>query len=155
LHIERKLLTLVEIAHASTLDLRNVHEHIGAAVVLNDKAVTLLGIEEFNRTCGHQWPPYLKTRKGVVTHPNHFAWVLIRDFACLGEGRLDRNCKVRRNRERCVYSDTVHALQSALGELPNWVGMSALGQKQTYAVQKPMSAVPPIATAKADSRKRS
>src|SRR5262249_28364691 len=33
--------------------------------------------------------------------------------------------------------------------------MSALGQKQTYAVQKPMSALPPIATAKADFRKRS
>src|SRR5215510_6918026 len=28
--------------------------------------------------------------------------------------------------------------------------MSALGQKQTYAVQKPMSALPPIATTKAD-----
>jgi len=28
--------------------------------------------------------------------------------------------------------------------------MSALGQKQTYAVQKAMSALPPIATAKAD-----
>ena len=28
--------------------------------------------------------------------------------------------------------------------------MSALGQKQTYAVQQPMSALPPIATAKAD-----
>src|SRR5512132_3138780 len=33
--------------------------------------------------------------------------------------------------------------------------MSALGQKPTYAVQKAMSALPPIATAKADSRKRS
>ena len=33
--------------------------------------------------------------------------------------------------------------------------MSALGQKQTYALQKAMSALPPIATAKADSRKRS
>ena len=33
--------------------------------------------------------------------------------------------------------------------------MSALGQKQTYAAQKAMSALPPIATAKADSRKRS
>jgi hypothetical protein len=32
---------------------------------------------------------------------------------------------------------------------------SALGQKQTYALQKAMSALPPIATAKADSRKRS
>jgi hypothetical protein len=28
--------------------------------------------------------------------------------------------------------------------------MSALGQKQTYAPQKAMSALPPIATAKAD-----
>jgi len=33
--------------------------------------------------------------------------------------------------------------------------MSALGQKQTYALQKAMSALPPIATAKADIRKRS
>jgi hypothetical protein len=33
--------------------------------------------------------------------------------------------------------------------------MSALGQKQIYAVQKSMSALPPIATANADSRKRS
>src|SRR5262245_35750782 len=32
--------------------------------------------------------------------------------------------------------------------------MSALGQKRTCAVQEPMSALPPIATAKADSRKR-
>jgi len=30
--------------------------------------------------------------------------------------------------------------------------MSALGQKQTYAVQNGMSALPQIATAKADSR---
>jgi len=33
--------------------------------------------------------------------------------------------------------------------------MSALGQKQTYAVQQAMSALPPIATVKADSRRRS
>jgi hypothetical protein len=32
--------------------------------------------------------------------------------------------------------------------------MSALGQKQTFAVQKAMSALPRIATAKADSRKK-
>ena len=30
------------------------------------------------------------------------------------------------------------------------LGMSALGQKRTYAVQNGMSALPPIATAKAD-----
>src|SRR5215813_14852337 len=35
------------------------------------------------------------------------------------------------------------------------VAMSALGQKQTYAAQYGMSALPPIATAKADFRKRS
>jgi hypothetical protein len=34
------------------------------------------------------------------------------------------------------------------------LGMSALGQKQTYAVQQPMSALLPIATAKADFRNR-
>jgi hypothetical protein len=33
--------------------------------------------------------------------------------------------------------------------------MSALGQKQTYALQQATSALPPIATAKADMRKRS
>jgi hypothetical protein len=33
--------------------------------------------------------------------------------------------------------------------------MSALGHKQTYAVQKGMSALPPIATAKAHSREKS
>jgi hypothetical protein len=33
--------------------------------------------------------------------------------------------------------------------------MSVLGHKQTYAVQNVMSALPPIATAKADSCKRS
>ena len=32
--------------------------------------------------------------------------------------------------------------------------MSALGHKRTYAMQKAMSALPPIATAKADSHKR-
>src|SRR5215510_7289068 len=31
--------------------------------------------------------------------------------------------------------------------------MSALGQKRTYALHQPMSALPPIATTKADSRK--
>ena len=34
-------------------------------------------------------------------------------------------------------------------------GMSALGQKRTFAVHQLMSALPPIATAKADFRTRS
>jgi len=33
--------------------------------------------------------------------------------------------------------------------------MSALGQKRTFALHQPMSALPPIATAKADIRNRS
>jgi hypothetical protein len=37
----------------------------------------------------------------------------------------------------------------------NAIGMSALGHKRTCAVQLVMSALPPIATAKADSRKKS
>jgi len=36
-------------------------------------------------------------------------------------------------------------------QLAGYLPMSALSQKQTYAVQKGMSALPPIATAKADS----
>src|SRR5262245_1125499 len=35
------------------------------------------------------------------------------------------------------------------------ISMSALGQKQTYALHQLVSALPPIATAKADSYKRS
>jgi hypothetical protein len=44
--------------------------------------------------------------------------------------------------------DTIWHRHRLLSDRP----MSALGQKQTYAVHKPMSALPPIATAKADSR---
>ena len=39
--------------------------------------------------------------------------------------------------------------------LIDYRAMSALGQKQTYAMQYAMSALPPIATAKADFRTRS
>ena len=53
LHVERELLALVEVAHASALDCRDVNEHIGAAAVLHDEAEALLGVEELNGTCGH------------------------------------------------------------------------------------------------------
>ena len=39
-----------------------------------------------------------------------------------------------------------------MSTLANVTGMSALGHKRTYAVQNVMSALPPIATAKADMR---
>src|ERR1700747_1590547 len=63
LDIKRKLLPLVEAVHAGTLDRRNVNEHIGAAVVLNDEAIALLGVEEFNSTCGHQRPPFKNAQR--------------------------------------------------------------------------------------------
>ena len=44
--------------------------------------------------------------------------------------------------------------RSALADIPQCMAISALGQKQTYAVHQPMSALPPIATANADFRKR-
>src|SRR5262249_42788391 len=46
-------------------------------------------------------------------------------------------------------------VRSSLAPHPRGQDMSALGQKQTYAAHKVMSALPPIATAKADSRKGS
>src|SRR5215467_14531341 len=43
-------------------------------------------------------------------------------------------------------------VRSSLAPHPRGQDMSALGQKQTYAAHKVMSALPPRATAKADSR---
>src|SRR5215510_6643870 len=86
LHIERKLLTLVKIMHASPLDRRNVNEHIRATVVLNDEAVTLLGIEKFNCTCGHNGL-LIKRAKASLPIQTIRMGSHIRDFACLGEGR--------------------------------------------------------------------
>ena len=57
------------------------------AVVLYDETKALLGIEEFNGTCGHQWLPS-KTRKGVVAPMQTIRMGChIRDFACPREGR--------------------------------------------------------------------
>src|SRR6185295_17477948 len=70
LHVECQLLAFIEVAHAGTLDRRNVNEHIRAAIVLHDEAESLLGVEEFNGTCGHQGL-LNKTRKRVVPHTNH------------------------------------------------------------------------------------
>src|SRR5262249_33241880 len=99
LHIERKLLTLVKIMHASPLDRRNVNEHIRATVVLNDEAVTLLGIEKFNCTCGHNGllikrakaslpiqtiriaPPLARAYAGRVA-PVGLLWIQVRSALC-------------------------------------------------------------------------
>jgi hypothetical protein len=51
-----------------------------------------------------------------------------------------------------LLSELVRDEERSKGYRPD---MSALGHKQTYAVQKGTSALPPIATAKADSHKSS
>jgi hypothetical protein len=53
LHVERKLLTLVEIVHAGALDCRDVNEHVWAGIILHNETKTLLGVEKLNGTCGH------------------------------------------------------------------------------------------------------
>jgi hypothetical protein len=87
LHIERNLLALVETMQAGLLDRRDVNEYIGAAVILNDKAVAPLGIEKFNGTCGHEWPPYknAQRRRGPYKTISH--GFDIRILRVLGEGR--------------------------------------------------------------------
>jgi hypothetical protein len=47
----------------------------------------------------------------------------------------------------------MRGIDRRLIEVIHWP-MSALGQKQTYTVQQPISALLPIATAKADIRRR-
>jgi hypothetical protein len=96
--------------HASTLDRRNVNEHIGAAVILNDKAIPLLSIEEFNRTCGHHGLLIKRANASLpiqdISHGSH-----IRILRVLGEGPLGRNYKGRRNREWQPYSEAADQLQ--------------------------------------------
>src|SRR5215467_6384925 len=48
-----------------------------------------------------------------------------------------------------------HVVQWSSADIATVHAMSALGQKQTCALQNVMSALPPIATAKADFRRRS
>src|SRR5271156_1029303 len=55
--VEGYLLPLNEAAHAGALNGRDVNEHIRAARVLRDKAIALLGVEEFDGTFGHDGPP--------------------------------------------------------------------------------------------------
>src|SRR6202044_1868134 len=57
LDVERQLLALDQRAHAGALDRRDVHEDVGAAGVLHDEAVALLGVEELDGTLSHDGPP--------------------------------------------------------------------------------------------------
>ena len=53
LDVEGELLPFVEVAHPRALDGGDVNEHIGAARVLDDEAVALLGVEKLDGTCSH------------------------------------------------------------------------------------------------------
>ena len=59
----------------------------------------------------------------------------------------------RLREDQRIESD--EGLEGPKMNFPHATRMSALGQKQTFAPQKAMSALPPIATAKADFRRRS
>src|SRR5262249_30187239 len=112
-------LTLVKIMHARPLDPRKVNEHIRATGFLNDEDVTLLGIEKFKCTCGHNCL-LLKHEKTSLPIQTIRIGFHIRGFSVLWVGRYGRNCKVRRNREQGPYSNVVaNALQSALP--PRWL----------------------------------
>jgi len=53
LDVESQLLTFGEATHSRTFHGRHVNKHVGAAIVLNDKAEALLRIEELHGTCSH------------------------------------------------------------------------------------------------------
>src|SRR6185437_8579485 len=53
LDVEGNLLSLVQRAHAGALDGGDVHEDVGAAGILHDKAVAFLGVEKLDGTCSH------------------------------------------------------------------------------------------------------
>ena len=78
--VEADLLPFVEVGHASALDRGNVYEHIRAARVLGDEAVTLLGVEKLDGTLSHDGL-HLKTRNafGAV---QTICTVFNPDFAC-------------------------------------------------------------------------
>src|ERR1035441_2243674 len=100
--VERKLLALVEIAHAGALDCRDVNEHIRPAAVLHDEAEALLGVEELNGTCGHGGL-LLKTLKGVNAPYKPFAWASYPDSACSwGRPIGGRNCKAGEIGTMCI-----------------------------------------------------
>src|SRR5665811_1199419 len=109
--VERKLLALVEIAHAGALDCRDVNEHIRPAAVLHDEAEALLGVEELNGTCGHSGL-LLKTLKGVNAPYKPFVWASYPDSACSwgrpSSGETARQAKS----ELGLYRDPPGAWQS-------------------------------------------
>src|ERR1700680_4313529 len=57
LDVERQLLALDQRAHAGAPARRDVHEDCGAARVLHNEAVALLGVEELDGTLSHEGPP--------------------------------------------------------------------------------------------------
>ena len=54
LFFERNLLTVIQTRKAGPLDGRDVYEHVGAAIVRSDEAVTLGAIEPFDAAVRHE-----------------------------------------------------------------------------------------------------
>src|SRR6202047_4436814 len=99
LDIERQLLALDQRAHAGALDGGNVDEDVGAAVVLDDEAVALLGVEKLDGTLSHDGPPVGKRRMRFKNPGEPFARPSIRILRGLeeGQGRLNREWRVYRS----------------------------------------------------------
>src|SRR5512147_2248192 len=55
--IETELLAFVKATHSSPLDCRDVHDDVLRAIIRLNEAITLLCIEPFDGTHGHQEPP--------------------------------------------------------------------------------------------------
>jgi hypothetical protein len=64
-----------------------MHEHIGAAAILRDEAVALLGIEKFDSTLSHHGPPF-ETHHAFLQPCEPFAWASIRILRVLEIGPL-------------------------------------------------------------------
>src|SRR6266540_2610197 len=56
-HVELHALVLVQAAEALRLDSREVHEDVGAAVILRDEAEALVGVEPLDRALCHLLSP--------------------------------------------------------------------------------------------------
>src|SRR5208282_595378 len=118
--VERELLSLIEVAHASALDGGDVNEHIRAARVLDDEAEALLGVEKLYGTLSHDGLHLKRITRFVAVQT--IRTVFNPDFALLGKGPLSPHdflgsCSQgetsrRLNREWRVYSDDWSVLQS-------------------------------------------
>src|SRR5208283_1357550 len=94
--VERELLSLIEVRHASALDGGDVNEHIRAARILDDEAETLLGVEKLYGTLSHHGLHLKRIMRFVPART--IRTVFNPDFALLGKGPLGRDDKAAKSR---------------------------------------------------------